>query len=597
MAASTNNSSNQPLLPVFKGEGYEYRSIRLKTVLRSQELWELVSTGFDEEDKDATRLKENVKKDARALALIQQAVHDSVFSRIAASTTAKMAWNVLQTEYQGDSKEKAVKLQGLRREFETLQMKDEESVADFLSTVMKIVNQKRAYGEDVTDQTVIEKVLRSLPMRWDHVVTTIEESKDLSTLTFNQLMGSLQSHEARVNRSFEKGEDERVFQAHEVDNQLFTRGRGRGGMRGRGRGRGRSGGRNRNSIQCFNCNRLGHVRSECWFEPQVNNAAVEQIEEEEENRLFMAISDTDPTASIWFIDSGSSNHMTGKRSLYRDLDSTKKVQVKMGNGKGIQVEGKGVVKLIMSNGQSKVLYDVHYAPALDYNLLSVGQLMRTGYSVLFDDDKCVITHKASKKMVCSIRMSTNNTFSLNVNEGTVLEANVDETMMWHNRYGHLHVQALQHLSNDEIVHGLPLIEGVPECEGCIYGKQTRNPFPHHAWRATHPLQLIHADLVGPMQTPSLGGNRFYFLLTDDYTRHNWVYFLKQKSEDFGIFKNFKAKVENESGVKIKKLRTDRGGEFLSKMFNDFCEENGIHRDLTAPYTPEQNGIAERKTEP
>ncbi|XP_076918766.1 uncharacterized protein LOC143579303 [Bidens hawaiensis] len=282
MSAASNINSPQPLLHVFKGEGYEFWCIRVKTVLRSHDLWECVTSVFNARDTDEARLTENRRKDARALALIQQAVHDTIFSRIAAAETANQAWTVLKTEYKGDSKVLTVKLQGLRHEFETLQMKDDETVSDFLSRVMRIVNQKRAYGEDVSDQLVVEKVLRSLPTKWDHVLTAIEESKVLSTLSFDQLMGSLQSHEERVNRSVTIVEEERALQAREV------------------------------------------VGSDCWFEPQVNTT-VEQEDEEDECRLFMAVSEDTPAPSIWFVDSGCSNHMTGQRSLFKQLDETKKV--------------------------------------------------------------------------------------------------------------------------------------------------------------------------------------------------------------------------------------------------------------------------------
>jgi transposase InsO family protein len=151
------------------------------------------------------------------------------------------------------------------------------------------------------------------------------------------------------------------------------------------------------------------------------------------------------------------------------------------------------------------------------------------------------------------------------------------------------------LNQKGMVLGLPKIESLDLCEGCIYGKQKRKSFPvGNAWRASHCLELIHVDLCGPMNTESFGGRRYYFLLTDDFSRISWVYFLQNKSEAFENFRKFKALVENQSESCIKALRTDRGGEFLSNEFNHFCEENGIRRELTAPYTPEQNGVAERK---
>lgn len=208
----------QPLIPVFSGEGYEFWSIRIKTILRSQDLWELVENGFNETDENQARLRENRKKDAKTLAILQQAVHDNLFSRIAAAQTARQAWTSLQSEFQGDTKVMAVRLQGLRREFESLFMRDDENISDFLSRAMKIVNQKRAYGEPVTDQLIVEKVLRSLPPKWDHVVAAIEEARDLRVLTFDQLMGSLQSHEVRINRSGDNPEIEKAFYSRNEDN-------------------------------------------------------------------------------------------------------------------------------------------------------------------------------------------------------------------------------------------------------------------------------------------------------------------------------------------------------------------------------------------
>ncbi|XP_016752673.1 uncharacterized protein [Gossypium hirsutum] len=112
--------------------------------------------------------------------------------------------------YQGTSKVVTVKLQTLHRDFETLQMKSGESVQDYLTRAAVVVNQMKYYGEQVTDQTTIEKVLWTLTPKFDHVVAAIKESKDLATYSFDELQGSLQSHEARLNRTNEKS-DEKAF--------------------------------------------------------------------------------------------------------------------------------------------------------------------------------------------------------------------------------------------------------------------------------------------------------------------------------------------------------------------------------------------------
>ncbi|KAK9165308.1 hypothetical protein Scep_000499 [Stephania cephalantha] len=148
-----------------------------------------------------------------------------------------------------------------------------------------------------------------------------------------------------------------------------------------------------------------------------------------------------------------------------------------------------------------------------------------------------------------------------------------------------------------MVHGLPIINSIELCEGCVYGKQTRKSFPSgKAMRASKCLELIHADLCGPMQTKTLGGSRYFLLFTDDFSRTSWVYFLESKSETFERFQKFKALVEKKCDSHIKVIRTDKGGEFVSKEFNLFCEKNDIKRELTTPYTPEQNDVAERKNQ-
>ena len=130
-----------------------------------------------------------------------------------------------------------------------------------------------------------------------------------------------------------------------------------------------------------------------------------------------------------------------------------------------------------------------------------------------------------------------------------------------------------------MVRGLPLIEKPDSlCEGCILGKQHRESFPSgKSIREKSPLEIVHSDLCGSMQNPSLASSHYILTFTDDFTRKTWVYFLKIKSEVFEKNFNFKALVENQSGLHIKVLRTDRGGEYISKYFLCFCRENGIHK--------------------
>ena len=133
------------------------------------------------------------------------------------------------------------------------------------------------------------------------------------------------------------------------------------------------------------------------------------------------------------------------------------------------------------------------------------------------------------------------------------------------------------------------------CGSCLFGKQARQSFPQATtYRAEKVLELIHADLCGPITPATSAGNKYIFVMIDDHSRYMWTVLLKAKNEAFGKFKIFKNRVEQEAKMRIQTLRTDRGGEFVSNDFNEFCENMGIKRHLTAPYSPQQNGVVERR---
>jgi transposase InsO family protein len=119
-------------------------------------------------------------------------------------------------------------------------------------------------------------------------------------------------------------------------------------------------------------------------------------------------------------------------------------------------------------------------------------------------------------------------------------------------------------------------------------------FKTKEYATSKPLELVHTYLYGPTRTKSLQGESYFMLLIDDYTRMNWVTFLKNKSEAFEIFKAFKALVEKEIDMKIKCLRSDNGGEFTTIEFEEFCEAHGIRRQYSTTRNPQQNGVVERK---
>jgi len=160
----------------------------------------------------------------------------------------------------------------------------------------------------------------------------------------------------------------------------------------------------------------------------------------------------------------------------------------------------------------------------------------------------------------------------------------------------INFDTIQAMVRKELVIGISNIPKEKEtCGSCLLGKQARQPFPKATtYRASQVLELVHGDLCGPITQSTTAKKRYILVLIDDHTRYMWSMLLKEKSEAFEKFRDFKTKVEQESGVKIKTFRTDKGGEFVSQEFQDFCAKEGINRHLTAPYTPQQNGVVERR---
>jgi len=175
-------------------------------------------------------LKEKINKDNKALGLIQQGLTKSIFPKVSSSFYSKQAWETLETIYQGVSKVNTVKVQNLRRDFENMKMKDNESVDSFMTQVMNVVNQLRKYGEDLSDKKVTKKVLRSFPKKFESVVVPIEEFKDISHMHIDKLTGCLIAHESRMSRYDNRLENAFRSQLH------VTRGIRRGRSSGRGRG-------------------------------------------------------------------------------------------------------------------------------------------------------------------------------------------------------------------------------------------------------------------------------------------------------------------------------------------------------------------------
>lgn len=318
----------------------------------------------------------------------------------------------------------------------------------------------------------------------------------------------------------------------------------------------------------------------------------------EEKKVYAALDDAaDHDHTRWILDSGASNHMTGLRSAFSDIDSKITGNVQLGDGSIMRIGGRGTVMFACKNSEHRMLHNTYYLPHLAANIISVGQLDETGFKVLAEDGVMRIWDE-QRRLLVQIKRSPDRLYVLDIDLASpvCLVARAGEDAgRWHARFGHINFTALRKMGRDELVRGLPVLSQVHQvCEACLAGKHRRAPFPHQALhRSTEPLALVHGDLCGPITPATPSGNRYFLLLVDDYSRYMWLVLLATKDGAPAAIKRVQAAAERKSGHELLALCTDCGGEFTAKHFAEYCEELGVRHELTAPYSPQQNGVVER----
>ncbi|CAN1342175.1 Retrovirus-related Pol polyprotein from transposon TNT 1-94 [Linum perenne] len=290
--------------------------------------------------------------------------------------------------------------------------------------------------------------------------------------------------------------------------------------------------------------------------------------------------------------------MTGDKRLFTSLKLKLGGKVTFGDNKKGRILGQGSVGL----APNPVFNNVLLVQNLKHNLLSISQLCGTSNKVIFEPSCCKIVRASDNKLLFSGKRH-DNIYAINLKDTeSFIEkcfAAVDNSPqnIWHRKLGHISCSRISKLNASNLVGGLPQFSHVKDffCSTCVKGKQTKNSFKSSSFISTSkPLQLIHIDLFGPTNISSLGGKNYAFVLVDDFSRFTWVFFLAKKNESFQTFKSFVLKIESSFPFTVSSIRSDHGGEFTSETFSVFCQEKGINHTFSAPRTPQQNGVVERK---
>ena len=314
------------------------------------------------------------------------------------------------------------------------------------------------------------------------------------------------------------------------------------------------------------------------------------------------------SSSAWMLDSGASNHYTSNRASFITFEPTPPIPIETASSI-IHGSGKGDIVLRLSCGTIRIS-DVIYVPSvLNVNLLSIGQLEAKGIEFTMKNGKCFVWKHGSLWAVAS---RTNNVYLLHELDLTGTHTahslvsfpalssdkeprRVDTQLfeIWHRRLGHLnrkYVSALKNLS-DRMDFGPPHKHTI-DCSDCLKANQRRQISRMPTRKPDSVLDIVHADICGPMQENDFWGHRYFLLLVCAKCRYKWTYLLFKKDDAMLQLRKWKAWAECQFSVRVKVLHTDGGGEFNSSASQEWYAAEGIEHVITPPYSPDMNGGCE-----
>ncbi|UYV80563.1 hypothetical protein LAZ67_19000691 [Cordylochernes scorpioides] len=593
-----------------KLDGYNYSlwSFKIEMLLQKEDLWEVVTENIPDEPKIEWK-----KKDSKARAIINLSIADSQIVHVKNLLTAKATWDTLKNIY--ERKTLSGKIYLLRKLY-SLKLEEDKDMQQHITTMMELVDKLRTIGETLKDSHITAILLCSLPKSYSNLITMLESRPDDElTLEFtkNKL---LDEHTRRVESSKDESTASKALKSlHGASSQR----------------------REKEKKFCSFCHKPNHSKEECWHYQKRNNSNKEYkyenfrrgnvpkytnqssvTQEQLTNQRTTkgpnpkALNCTQREASVhnWFVDSGATSHMAYDESFFTELNREQTQNVVVANGNKLQVKGigQGESKVITPQGKTDTLLltKVLYIPELTDNLLSVSAATSNGCKVTFNRDWCTIERDNT---ALANGILDNGMYRLHLDDNPqtrTFKANVAKQnhcknknclMLWHDRLGHRNIESIKKIRNENLARGLSLnnCSHSTDCVQCIQGKLTETPFPKKTeYRATETLQLVHSDICGPLPTNSLSGKRYFITFTDDYSRYTKTYLLKGKDEAYEKIKDYVISAHTEFGKNIQTIRTDNGREYVNRQVEDFLNQSGIKHQLTVPYSPAQNGVAERK---
>ena len=519
-----------------------------------------------------SKVDENVKEDRLVFNYLYLAVDRKSAELIdrccANGRSGAIAWNALLSDRLNRG---MLRQNELRQTLHTISFSSYDSPGDYVNAVSHIATMLRECGTVINDAEILGAFMRGLPEKyaqWKWMNTYLGGSLDqvferFLTMSRESLIPSAEPQPAFVST---------------VPSAPKQQSKG-----SRNKSKRKNGKRfDKSKVECWSCHKTGHFQSECPTKKSAGSS-------NKPLSFTFAVTGLNSDCHTWIVDSGCSQHMTPHAELISGPLKKVEIAVKTADGTMLKSLGTGVVNLKLKSVSgdliSTTLEDVLVIPGLKQNLLSVARVCEKGGMVSINSDNCSI----SKSGFVIPLVYVDRTFVVKSHAEVVENVLRVETLgFWHRRFGHVNVESIRKLLQSLNIPFIDEYEDV--CPTCATMKAKNLPYPGVSdHRAIGPMMEVSVDLVGPMRVRSVDGKHFALVVVDSYSRMAIVKTLSRKSDAAAGFEPI---LNLFSGIKV--VRSDRGGEFLGREFENLCNRRSIDRQYSAAGAPQQNGIAERK---